>query len=305
MIEKIFEVEASDNLTRIDKYLTQMAPELSRSRVQQLIKDGDITTANKVIKNNYKVKTADVITVCIPDDEVLEAIPEEMDLDICYEDHDVIVINKPKGLVVHPAPGNLTGTIVNGLLAHCQDLSGINGILRPGIVHRIDKDTTGLLIVAKNDIAHQELAKQLQSKTISRLYYALVHGVITHEFGTIDAPIGRDAKDRQKMCVTANNSKDAKTHFKVMERFAQYTLVECRLETGRTHQIRVHMQYIGHPVVGDPKYGYRKTMETGGQLLHAHQLTFIHPTTKEEVCVNAQLPKQFQDILEELRSQER
>ena len=222
-----------------------------------------------------------------------------------YEDEDVIVINKPKNIVVHPAAGNQTGTLVNGLLYHCKDLSGINGTLRPGIVHRIDKDTTGLLIVAKNDLAHASLSKQLQSKTVNRLYYALVHGVIQHDFGTIDAPIGRDVKDRQKMAVTSTNSKDARTHFQVIERFENYTLVECRLETGRTHQIRVHMQYIGHPVVGDEKYSYRKTMQTNGQLLHAHQLTFQHPRTGEMITVEAELPKQFADILEELRQESR
>ena len=238
------------------------------------------------------------------DDRELEVEPENIPLDIRYEDEDVIVINKPKGMVVHPANGNQNGTLVNALLYHCKDLSGINGVLRPGIVHRIDKDTTGLLIVAKNDMAHASLSKHLQTKSVNRLYYALVHGVIPHDFGTIDAPIGRDVNDRQKMAVTASNSKDARTHFKVIERFKEYTLVECRLETGRTHQIRVHMQYIGHPVVGDEKYSYRKTMKTGGQLLHAHQLTFVHPRTNETITVEAPLPTQFEEILEELRAKE-
>lgn len=229
-----------------------------------------------------------------------EAIP----LDIRYEDEDVIVINKPKGMVVHPANGNQHGTLVNALLYHVKDLSGINGVLRPGIVHRIDKDTTGLLIVAKNDMAHASLSKQLQTKSVNRLYYALVHGVIPHDFGTIDAPIGRDVNDRQKMAVTSTNSKDARTHFKVIERFQEYTLVECRLETGRTHQIRVHMQYIGYPVVGDEKYSYRKTMKTNGQLLHAHQLTFVHPRTQQQITVEAPLPEQFETILKELRAKE-
>lgn len=298
-------VEEAENLQRIDKFITEKAADLSRSRVQGLIKDAHVLVNGQPSKSNYKVKTGDTITVEIPEDEAIEAIPEEMELDIRYEDHDVIVINKPKGMVVHPAVGNLHGTLVNGLLYHCKDLSGINGVLRPGIVHRIDKDTTGLLVVAKNDHAHQELVKQLQDKSVNRLYYALVHGVISHEFGTIDAPIGRDPKDRQRMAVTASNSKDARTHFKVIERFDEFTLVECRLETGRTHQIRVHMQYIGHPVAGDPKYSYRKPLKTDGQMLHAHQLTFVHPVTKESICVEAELPAQFQELLETLRNQKR
>ena len=287
---------------RIDKYLSMVVEDLSRSRIASLIEEGSILVNGEVIRAKYKVKPADHITAAFEDEMALEAAPEKMELDIRYEDHDVIVINKPKGIVVHPANGNQSGTLVNGLLYHCKDLSGINGVLRPGIVHRIDKDTTGLLIVAKNDKAHASLSKQLQNKSVNRLYYALVHGVIEHEFGTIDAPIGRDPKDRQKMAVIATNSKPARTHFRVVERFAKYTLVECRLETGRTHQIRVHMQYIGHPVVGDEKYSYRKTMKTNGQLLHAHQLTFLHPTTNERIAVEAPLPKQFADILEELRN---
>ena len=264
-------VLSDEKIVRIDKYIVEKETDLSRSRVQQLLQEQLISVNGRVVKANYKVKPLDHITAEFDDEIEAEAKPEKMDLDIRYEDSDVIVINKPKGIVVHPAVGNLTGTLVNGLLYHCKDLSGINGVLRPGIVHRIDKDTTGLLIVAKNDKAHVELSKQLQDKTVNRLYYALVHGVIKHDFGTIDAPIGRDVNDRQKMAVTATNSKEARTHFKVIERFNSYTLVECRLETGRTHQIRVHMQYIGHPVVGDEKYSYRKTMQTNGQLLHAHQ----------------------------------
>lgn len=297
-------VQSEDCPSRIDKYISEHET-LSRSRVQALLNEGLILVNGASCKANYKVKEHDEITACFHDVMEMEAQSEKMDLAICYEDEDVIVINKPKGMVVHPAAGNQTGTLVNGLLYHCKDLSGINGVLRPGIVHRIDKDTTGLLIVAKNDIAHVSLSQQLQNKTVHRLYYALVHGVIEHEFGTIDAPIGRDVKDRQKMAVTSTNSKDARTHFKVLERFENYTLVECRLETGRTHQIRVHMQYIGHPVVGDEKYSYRKTMQTNGQLLHAHQLTFVHPKTNEKVTVEAELPKQFADILEELRQKMR
>lgn len=302
---KTWTVQEEQHLYRIDKYLVMQEEELSRSRLQGLIEEGHVLVNGACVKNRYKVKTGDVITLEIPVEEELSAKPEEIKLDIRYEDHDVIVINKPKGMVVHPAVGNTHGTLVNGLLAHCTDLSGINGVLRPGIVHRIDKDTTGLLVVAKNDNAHRALVKQLQDKTVNRLYYALVHGVITHEFGTIDAPIGRDVKDRQKMSVTATNSRDARTHFKVLERFDEFTLVECRLETGRTHQIRVHMQYIGHPVVGDPKYSYRKPLKTDGQMLHAHQLTFVHPVTNKSICVDAELPTQFQELLDTLRDKKR
>lgn len=299
-----WKVEAACAKERLDKHIADQT-NLTRSFVQHLIDEGCVLLNGSACKANTKVKENDCIEIEYIDDQELEAQPEEMALDVRYEDHDVIVINKPKGMVVHPAAGNQTGTLVNGLLYHCQDLSGINGVLRPGIVHRIDKDTTGLLIVAKNDEAHQSLAQQLQSKTVNRLYYALVHGVLEHDYGTIDAPIGRDPKDRQKMCVTSLNSKQAITHFKVIERFKNYTLVECQLETGRTHQIRVHMQYIKHPVVGDPKYSYRKTMDCNGQLLHAHQLTFVHPKTNETMVVDAPLPDDFAAILEQLRLEEK
>lgn len=304
MRELSYIVSEEDAKMRLDKYLAANEESLSRSRIQSLVEEGQVRVNGNVQKANYKVKANDAIVLEVEDDRELEVEPENIPLDIRYEDEDVIVINKPKGMVVHPANGNQNGTLVNALLYHCKDLSGINGVLRPGIVHRIDKDTTGLLIVAKNDMAHTSLSKQLQTKTVNRLYYALVHGVIPHDFGTIDAPIGRDVNDRQKMAVTATNSKDARTHFKVIERFKEYTLVECRLETGRTHQIRVHMQYIGHPVVGDEKYSYRKTMKTGGQLLHAHQLTFVHPRTNETMTIEAPLPAQFEEILEELRAKE-
>lgn len=297
-------VNEEDKFLRIDKYIAKQEDGFTRSRTQNLLEEGCITVNGIEVKNNYKVKVDDVIEAEFIDDIELEAQPEDLNLDVVYEDQDVIVINKPKGMVVHPSAGNQRGTLVNGVLHHCKDLSGINGVLRPGIVHRIDKDTTGLLIVAKNDVAHLSLAEQLQTKTISRLYYCLVHGVIEHEYGTIDAPIGRDPKDRQKMAVIATNSKQAITHFKVVERFKQYTLVECRLETGRTHQIRVHMQYIKHPVVGDQKYSYRKTLECNGQMLHAHQLTFVHPRSKEQISVNAPLPELFQSILENIRRED-
>lgn len=305
MEAKRYRVTSEYELMRIDKYINAKENDLSRSRIQTLIEEGHVFVNGKITKANYKIKTDDEIEIEAIADEPLAALPEKMDFDIVYEDNDVIIINKPKGLVVHPAPGALSHTLVNGLLYHCQDLSGINGVLRPGIVHRIDKDTTGLLIVAKNDKAHLSLSEQLQSKQVSRKYYALVHGVIEHEFGTIDAPIGRDVNDRQKMAVTSINSKEAITHFKVVERFQEYTLVECTLETGRTHQIRVHMQYIKHPVVGDEKYSYKKTMKVNGQLLHAHELQFIHPSTKEKMTVNAPLPEIFVNVLETLREKEK
>ncbi len=301
MKTKQWTVEEAIAHTRLDKVISGYEDGFSRSRVQNLIDSKQVSVNGVAQKANYKVKAGDVIVVEYVDDEEIAAIPEKMDLDVRYEDSDVIVINKPRGIVVHPSVGNLHNTVVNGLLYHCKDLSGINGMLRPGIVHRIDKDTTGLLIAAKNDKAHLSLSEQLQEKSVSRKYYALVHGVIEHEFGTIDAPIGRDPSDRQKMCVTANNSKVAVTHFKVVERFKKYTLVECQLETGRTHQIRVHMKYIKHPIVGDQKYSYRKTMDVGGQLLHAFELKFTHPSTGERMVVNAPLPEQFETILEEIR----
>lgn len=284
---------------RLDKFVNERC-ELTRSRIQSLIKEEAILVNGLPSKNNYKLRLNDEIIVKIPSSEDYHVEAENIPLDIVYEDSDVIVVNKPRGMVVHPAPGNLSGTLVNALLYHCTDLSGINGVLRPGIVHRIDKDTSGLLIVAKNDKAHVSLSEQLQTKSVSRKYYALVHGVIGHETGTINAPIGRDIKDRKKMAVTATNSKDAITHFRVMKRYRDYTLVECSLETGRTHQIRVHMAYINHPVVGDETYAYKKTMKVGGQLLHAHELRFIHPSYGEEIIVEAEMPKIFKDVLAEL-----
>ncbi len=288
---------------RADKVISKLE-DLSRSYVQILMEKECILLNGSPCKPNTKVKENDHIVIEYEDETELDLEPQDLHLDVVYEDEDVIVINKPKGMIVHPTSGSQKDTLVNGLLYHCKDLSGINGVMRPGIVHRIDKDTTGLLIVAKNDKAHESLANQLKDKSVSRKYYALVHGVIAHDFGTIDAPIGRDPKDRQKMCVIAKNSKHAVTHFKVIERFKEYTLVECSLETGRTHQIRVHMQYIGHPVVGDPKYSYRKTMNCNGQLLHAHELTFVHPSTQEKMVVEAKLPLQFEEILNDLRSRE-
>lgn len=294
-------ITSANENERIDKVLATFNEEWSRSQVQQWIKDGLVTVNGKDIKGNYKCKLDDQIELQIPEPEILDVLPEEMNLDIYYEDSDVLVVNKPKGMVVHPAPGHLSGTLVNGLMAHCKDLSGINGVLRPGIVHRIDKDTSGLLMVAKNDMAHESLVDQLVNKTVLRKYKALVHGNISHDNGTIDAPIGRDKNDRQSMTVTDENSKTAVTHFRVLERFKDYTFVECQLETGRTHQIRVHMKYIGYPLVGDPKYGPKKTMDLGGQALHAGILGFIHPRTKEFLQFEAPLPGEFEELLNKLR----
>lgn len=293
-------VEESHNGIRIDKYLTEILPDFSRSRVQQLIEEGYVEVNDLETKSNYKVKTGDIVSAEWPEDEALEVEAEEMDLDILYEDSDIIVINKPKGMVVHPGAGNPTHTLVNGLLAHCKDLSGINGVLRPGIVHRIDKDTSGCLVVAKNDLAHQVLSEQLSSKTMRRTYLALVHGVLNHNVGTIEAPIGRDKNDRQKMTVTSIGSRPAVTHFKVVQRYEKMTLVECQLETGRTHQIRVHFQYIGYPIVGDPKYSIKHTLDTQGQCLHAYKIEFRHPRTNELMQFSAEMPDVFKEVLEEL-----
>ncbi|MEH7110854.1 RluA family pseudouridine synthase [Neobacillus niacini] len=286
---------------RIDKVISTLDEEWSRTQVQQWIKEGNVLVNGQKIKTNYKCSLNDQIEITIPDPELLDVIPEEMDLEIYFEDRDVLVVNKPSGMVVHPAPGHLTGTLVNGLMAHCKDLSGINGVLRPGIVHRIDKDTSGLLMVAKNDMAHEKLVNQLVEKTVTRKYRAIVHGVIPHDFGTIDAPLGRDTKDRQSMTVV-DNGKHAVTHFHVIERFKDFTFVECQLETGRTHQIRVHMKYIGYPLAGDPKYGPKKTLDINGQALHAGVLGFNHPRTNEYVEFEAPLPREFDEVLEQLRN---
>ena len=285
---------------RIDKAVSALNEEWSRSQVQQWIKDGQVLVNGKIVKSNYKCSSGDKIGISIPEPEALDVIPEEMDLDIYFEDSDVLVVNKPKGMVVHLAPGHLSGTLVNGLMAPCKDLSGINGVLRPGIVHRIDKDTSGLLMVAKNDMAHESLVNQLVAKTVTRKYRAIVHGVIPHDHGTIDAPLGKDQRDRQSMSVV-DNGKNAVTHFNVLERFKDFTFIECQLETGRTHQIRVHMKYIGYPLAGDPKYGPRKTLSIGGQALHAGILGFEHPRTGQYLEFEAPLPDYFVQLLDELR----
>lgn len=288
---------------RIDKVLPEFNADWSRTQMQDWIKDGLISVNGKEVKSNYKVKMNDTIEVT--EKEVVEADiqPENLDLDIYYEDDDVAIVYKPKGMVVHPSAGHYTGTLVNGLMYQMKNLSGINGEVRPGIVHRIDKDTSGLLMVAKNDIAHRGLVDQLVDKSVTRRYTALVHGNIPHDYGTVDAPIGRNKNDRQAMDVV-DDGKEAVTHFNVKKHFKNYTLVECQLETGRTHQIRVHMKYIGFPLVGDTKYGPRKTMDIGGQALHAGVIGFEHPITKEYIEQEAPLPQYFNEILTELEEVE-
>ncbi|MHB7942460.1 RluA family pseudouridine synthase [Staphylococcus capitis] len=285
---------------RIDKFLSESNDAWSRSQLQDWIKEDLVKVNDKVIKSNYKVKLNDYIIVT--EKEVVEADiqPEDLDLDIYYEDDDVAIVYKPKGMVVHPSPGHYTGTLVNGLMYQIKNLSGINGEIRPGIVHRIDKDTSGLLMVAKNDIAHRGLVEQLMAKSVKRKYTALVHGNIPHDYGTVDAPIGRNKNDRQAMAVV-DDGKEAVTHFNVIEHFKDYTLIECELETGRTHQIRVHMKYIGYPLVGDPKYGPKRTLDIGGQALHAGVIGFEHPVTHEYIERSTDLPNDFKDLLEDIR----
>ncbi len=295
-------VEEEYERQRLDKFLSLKMSDYSRSQIQDMIKKGNISLNDKILKSSYKVVNGDNIEVIIDDPISTDILPEDIPLNIVYEDSDVIVVNKPSGMIVHPSSGIYSQTLVNALLYHCHDLSGINGVQRPGIVHRIDKETSGLLMVAKNDKAHQSLSEQLANHTVTRRYVALVHGVIPHDYGRIEAPIGRDVKDRQKMCCTDKNSKEAITNFKVLERFENMTLVECRLETGRTHQIRVHMAYIGYPVYGDPKYGKRKDDITYGQYLHAKILGFIHPSTNEEMLFDSELPDYFKEKINELRS---
>ena len=301
MDKRLYSIDETLKGVRIDKALSTLNEEWSRTQVQQWIKEDHVLVNGAVIKTNYKAVPGDTIEVTIPELEELDAVAEEMDLDIYYEDADVLVVNKPSGMVVHSAPGHVPGTLVNGLMAHCKDLSGINGVMRPGIVHRIDKDTSGLLMVAKNDMAHEKLVQQLVVKTVTRKYQAVVHGVFPHDFGRIDAPIGRDKKDRQSMTVTDSNAKNAVTHFRVIERFKDFTLVECQLETGRTHQIRVHMKYIGFPLAGDPKYGPKKTLKLDGQALHAGLLGFIHPRTNEYMEFEAPIPEEFENLINQLR----
>lgn len=293
------EIEEAEAGTRLDRIITMNRPDISRTQIQQWIKDGNVLVNDQVVKPNYRVRENDILVINEPEEP--DIIAEDLNLDIIYEDYDVLIVNKPRGMVVHPAKAHASGTLVNGLKFHTKDLSSINGALRPGIVHRTDKDTSGLLMVAKNDEAHVSLVDQLVGKTVKRVYLALVHGHIPHNNGTIDAPIGRDEIDRQSMTVT-DRGKDAVTHFKVLERFHDFTLVECELETGRTHQIRVHMQYIGHPLVGDPKYGPQETLPFEGQVLHAGTLGFMHPKTGEYVEFTVEPPEDFKEIVSEVRN---
>lgn len=293
------ELIIKDSGNRLDKALADLTT-LSRSQANEEIKKGTVLVNGKAAKAKYAVKVGDVITYEIPEDEILDYEAEDIPLDIIYEDEDVAVINKPQGMVVHPAAGHTSGTLVNALMYHIKDLSTINGVVRPGIVHRIDKDTSGLLMIAKNDISHKALAEELKDKKSLRKYLAIVHGNLPNDRGMIEAPIGRSEKDRKKQAVTANG-KEAVTRFQVLERFGNYTLVELTLETGRTHQIRVHMAYIGHPVAGDPLYGPRKTLKGQGQFLHARTLGFTHPRTGEVMTLTAEAPAIFQERLEELR----
>ncbi|QTM99350.1 RluA family pseudouridine synthase [Sediminibacillus dalangtanensis] len=293
-------VQANQTGLRIDKLLAEVNEDASRSQVQEWIKEGLVYVDGSQVKSNHKCLEGEQISWEVPEPEAMEIKAEDIPLSIVYEDSSLLVVNKPKGMVVHPSAGHRNGTMVNALLYHCNDLSGINGVIRPGIVHRIDKDTTGLLVVAKNDQAHLSLAEQLKDKTMSRKYQAIVHGDIQHEYGTIDAPLGRDPKDRQKQAVV-RDGRSAVTHFQVIDRFGSYTHVECVLETGRTHQIRVHMKYIGHPLAGDPKYGPKKTLDIEGQALHAGLLGFSHPQTGEWMEFEAPLPDELQTILAKLR----
>ncbi len=294
---------AEDCGKRIDKFISDNAEMLTRSAVQGLIGKNAVTADGKAVSKNYKIKGTETIEVEIPDAEPMDAVPENIPLDIVYEDEDLLIVNKPKGMVVHPAHGNYHGTLVNALLYHCGDsLSGINGVIRPGIVHRIDKNTSGLLIVAKNDKAHLHLAEQIKAHSFTREYEAIVSGSLKQESGTVDAPIGRHKTDRKKMCVTAENSRNAVTHYSLIRQFGGYSHIKCRLETGRTHQIRVHMAYIGNAVLGDDVYGKAyKGIE--GQCLHARKIGFIHPTTEEYMEFSSDLPDYFTAILNKLEKQ--
>lgn len=295
-------VSEADIGTRADAYLAKycenIIPGSSRNYIKKLIDDGSVTLNGSPVKSNYKVRLNDNIQIEVPDPVSPDVEPEDIPIDIIYEDSDIIIINKARGMVVHPAEGNHSGTLVNALLFHCKDLSDINGVKRPGIVHRIDKDTTGLLVVAKNNEAHNFLAEQIKNHDVSRIYTALVEGTIEESRGTVNAPIGRHPTDRKKMCVNTKNGKAAVTHFTVLKRYPETTLIECRLETGRTHQIRVHLSYIGHPVVGDPVYGRKNNRGMAGQALHAGKLILTHPRTKEEMVFEAPLPQDFQNLLD-------
>lgn len=299
-----FVVAPEDAGVRIDRYLSDQCQDISRSYLQKLLKEESVLVEEKPVKSNYKVNTGDRISLTLPEIREPEIVPEDIPLDIIYEDKDIILINKPKGMVVHPAAGHYSGTLVNGLMSHCRsELSGINGVMRPGIVHRIDMDTTGVLIVCKNDMAHNSISQQLKEHSITRRYAAIVHGVLKDDEGTINAPIGRHPIDRKKMSINEKNGRDAITHYRVLERFRQYTYIECQLETGRTHQIRVHMASTGHPLLGDSVYGPAKCpFRLNGQTLHAGVLGIIHPRTGEYMEFSAPLPDYFEELLRKLRT---
>ena len=299
---EILTLQADQSGERADAFLARSIPDLTRSAAQRLLEDGAVTLSGKAVKKNYKTAPGDVLEVTLPDPEPVDVVPQNIPLDVVYEDGDVIVVNKPVGLVVHPAPGHPDGTLVNALLYHCGDsLSGINGELRPGIVHRIDRDTSGLIIAAKNDKAHLALAEQLQDHSLARVYEAVVMGGLKEDSGTVDAPIGRHPVDRKKMSIDPRNGRRAVTHWRVLGRYGSYTHVECRLETGRTHQIRVHMASIGHPLLGDVVYGSKKPWPgLAGQCLHARKLRFVHPTTGKSVEVECGRPEWFEKVLKQI-----
>lgn len=304
MEELYFDILTKAEEERVDKYLALQMPERTRSFFQKLIKEGLVTVNGNVVKANHKLSAGDRLCVSVPEAKEPDILPEDIPLSVLYEDEDILVVNKPKGMVVHPAPGHYSGTLVNAVLFHCKDqLSGINGVMRPGIVHRIDMDTTGSLLVCKNDLAHQRVAAQLKEHSITRKYHAIVHGNLKEESGTISAPIGRHPVDRKKMSTHATSAKNAVTHYQVLEHFENYSYVECTLETGRTHQIRVHMSSIGHPVLGDVLYGPAKCpFKLQGQTLHAKILGITHPSSGKYMEFDAPLPKYFQELLEKLRN---
>ena len=301
MEEYSLKVEKKDQGQRIDKFLASKYDDLSRSFIQKLIEEKKVTVNGNIVDKSYKITENDFLKIIIEEKES-EIKAVEMNLDVVYEDQDIIVINKNADRVVHPAPGHHDDTIVNALLAHVDNLSAINGVKRPGIVHRLDKDTSGLLIVAKNDKSHKELAKQFKNRTVDKYYYALIEGNLAYKKGKIDAPIGRDPKNRKKMAVRKRRSKNAISRFKIIEEFKTHTLVEVKIETGRTHQIRVHFSYLGHPVVGDKKYGSKNTLNAKRQLLHARKLAVKHPTTGKKIVFEAELKDDFKEILNKLRS---
>ena len=303
MIRELEVIGSCEGL-RIDKFLAEEFPEMSRSYIQKLIKDDQVTVNGKIVKANYKVAEADEVVLNQPELKEPDILAENIPLDILYEDSDLLIVNKPKGMVVHPSAGHYTGTLVNALMHHCKDdLSGINGVMRPGIVHRIDMDTTGSLLVCKNDFTHNDIAEQLKVHSIRRVYHAIVHGVIKEDEGTVDAPIGRHPIDRKKMSINHKNGKEAVTHYKVIKRFRDYTYIQCQLETGRTHQIRVHMASLKHPLVGDSVYGPAKCpFKLQGQTLHAKIIGIVHPRTQEYLEADAPLPEYFVSLLNKLEN---